>query len=309
MASFVTLEAAKKAHIIIDASALDLFCLCNARYNYRYNLRRGLPVIQKNRSLDKGSLTHEGYKVYYELLKNGEPFKQRLEAMKQKIRLVSSNPLESNMDAEEVEILLRTLQQNLEFWQWEDENLEILAVEQPFADILFEDDEVKIILSGQIDLLVNKPPLNGSAAYSNLPVDHKTYSRDSPVGELSNQFMNYASAVDSNYIVINRIGLQSMDVKNPLSPDEKYKRLPLSYDSEILQQWRDNVRDIILEQYVSCVASGIWPMNFTSCLKFNRLCEYYDVCKTSGKNNQKFKLENNYVDTDPWDVTKKMEEQ
>lgn len=303
------LTPTKKAHIIIDASALDLFCLCNARYNYRYNLRRGLPVIQKNRSLDRGSLTHEGYKVYYEMLKDGEVFAKRIEAMKTRVRATASNPLESNMDTEEVEVLLRILQQNLEFWQWEDENLEVLAVEQPFADILFEDDEVKIILSGQIDLLVNKPALAGSAAYSNLPIDHKTYSRDSIVGELSNQFMNYASAVNSSYIVINRIGLQSMDTKNPMSPDQKFKRLPLSYDPDLLQQWKNNVKDIILEQYVSCIASGKWPMNFTSCLKFNRLCEYYDICKTSGKENQLFKLESNYVDTDPWDVTAKMRDE
>lgn len=292
-----------KANIIIDASQLDLFELCEARFNYRYNLHKTLPLIQKSRSLGLGSLAHEGFEVYYKSLAAGTHFNESVEAATLSMRVKAADANESNSTVDESEVLIRVVQENLDYWRHEDESFEILSVESPFAYVLFEDDHVRIIISGKIDLLVNKPAIGGSSGYSSLPIDHKTYSRDSIVGRLSNQFINYASAVGSSYLIVNRVGLQKS-----LKAEEKFKRLPLSYDPLIIQQWKDNTITIILEKYVNCVASKTWPMNFTSCLKFNRLCEYHDVCDSSGQDAKDFKLENNYVDTEPWDVTKGMGE-
>lgn len=292
-----------KANIIFDPSNFDLFEMCPCRYNYRVNLRRGLPNVAKNKSLDYGSTAHEGFQAYYNALKEGVKFAERLDLAALKMRTFTSDPANSNLTVEETEGLIVVIQTNLDFWRWEDELFTIHIVEQPFAYTLYEDENIRIIMTGKMDLVVDKPALGQSHGYNNLPIDHKTYSRDGIVYRLSNQFQAYAAAVESNYLIVNRVGLQKS-----LKPEEKFKRLPLSYDPVLLQQWKDNVIKTILTQYCSCVGENVWPMNFTSCNKFNRLCEYYEVCDSSGEDTKKWKLEQNYVDSDPWDVTRILED-
>lgn len=292
----------QKATIILDMSAFDLFNLCAARYNMGMNLRRHPPGYQKAKALDLGGVFHEGAEVYYKGLAAGQQFNDRMNEAVKRIQYITSDPELSSLEPEESEGLIRVISENLEFWRHEDEQLEILAVEESFAYVLYEDDYVRIIISGKIDLLVNKPAFAGSGSYTNLPIDHKTYSRDFPVRRLTNQFQNYAYACDSQFLVVNRVGFQKS-----LKPHEKYKRVPLSYDKEIFDQWKANTTKIILDQYLPCVASGEWPMNFTSCDKFNRICEYLEICDTPEVSNKIWKLENNYVIGDPWDVTKKLE--
>jgi len=289
-----------KANIILDASKIDLFETCPKRYFFRHIRNKTLPVLYRSKSLDLGGLAHEGLAVYYQLLAEGLHFADRVQRCLMKIRAISCDVTQSNSEPEEVETLLRAIEENLDFWRAEDENnIEVLAVEQSFAYTLYEDDDVRILLSGKIDLLTNYRGLGRGADYSNLPFDHKTFSRDSVLYRKSNQFINYSSAVSSNYIVINRIGLQKS-----LRPDERFKRVTLSYDPIYIQDWKDNLVKEILNEYLICVAEQSWPEKPTSCNKFNRLCEYYDVCDSSGQDSKDRKLETDYVDAEEWDVTK-----
>lgn len=289
-----------KANIILDASKIDLFETCPARYNFRHNLNKTLPLIHKAKALDLGSLAHGGLEVYYKMLAEQAHYNDRMQACLMKIRELSSNPEESNSEPEEVQTILNAIEQSCDYWRAEDENsLGILAVEQAFAYVLHEDDDVRIIISGKIDLLVNFKGIGRNASYERLPIDHKTYSRDSMVLRKSNQFINYCSSVDSNYIVINRIGLQKT-----LKAEDKFKRLPLSYDPIYIADWKANLTKMLLNEYLTCVAEGSWPEKPTSCNKFNRLCEYYSICDSSGQDAKDNKLENEYILNTPWDVTK-----
>jgi hypothetical protein len=294
-----------KANIILDASKIDLFETCPARYNFRHNHNKTLPLIHKAKALDIGSLAHEGLAVYYKMLGEGVSYSQRLEAALMKVRELSSDPEQSNSEPEEVSHLLTVIEENLDYWRAEDENcLEVLAVEQPFAYILFEDDSIRIIISGKIDLLVNYRGVGQSASYERLPIDHKTFSRDSMVLRKSNQFINYCGAVGSNYLVVNRIGLHSGAVKNPKSIQERFVRLPLSYDPTYIADWKSNLTNMILQEYLPAVAENKWVEKPTSCNKFNRLCEYYEICDSSGQDSKDRKLEDNYIVVPEWDVTK-----
>lgn len=289
-----------KLNIVLDASKIDLFETCPCRYDYRHNHNKGLPILQKAKALDLGGLAHNGFEVYFKLLSEGKHYDDRISAALMKIREVSSDPDISNSDPEEVNILLKAVEESCDYWRAEDENcLEILAVEQAFAYVLFEDDTIRIIISGKIDLLVNFHSIGRNASYDRLPIDHKTFSRDSILLRKSNQFVNYCNAVGSNYLVVNRVGLQKT-----LKPEEKYKRLPLSYDPIYIADWKDNLTKMLLQEYITCVAENYWPEKPTSCNKFNRLCEYFDICDSSGKDAKMFKLENNYVEAEEWDVTK-----
>ena len=297
----------EKANIILDMSKVDLFETCPRRHEYRYNLNRDLPIHKRAEALDKGTLAHDGFGVYYSLLQQGRPYAERLQACLMKIRENSSDPDNSALEPEDVNILLSAVEGSLDYWRAEDEKcLEVLAVEEPFAFVLHEDDFVRIIISGKIDLLVNYHGIGRNASYDNLVVDHKTFSRDSPVLRLSNQFICYSSAAESNWLWVNRVGLHDPHVKNPKPAEDKFKRIPLSYDPIYIKQWRDNLTKMILQEYLTCVATGYWPMKPTSCLKFNRLCEYYDVCDTSGEENKPLKLESGFVEIQPWDVTAKL---
>lgn len=301
------ITAKPKLTIMLDASKIDLFETCPKRYHFRHNHNKVLPIINKSKALDLGGLAHNGLEVYYKMLAEGAHFDDRMQACLMKIRELSSDPSASNSEPEEVNNLLINIEQCCDYWRSEDENcLEILGVEQPFAYVLFEDTEVRIIISGKIDLLVNYHGIGRNASYERLPIDHKTYSRDSVVLRKSNQFINYCSAVGSNYLVVNRIGLQDPNVKKPISSEEKFKRLPLSYDPVYIADWKDNLTKMLLNEYLTCVAVGDWPEKPTSCNKFNRLCEYYNICDASGQDSKDNKLENEYIEAEPWDVTSGM---
>jgi hypothetical protein len=296
-----------KANIILDASKVDLFETCPKRYHFRHNLNRTLPIIHKARALDIGSLAHEGLAVYYRMLGEQAHYDDRMESCLMKIRELSSNPDESNAEPEEVNNLLKTIEECCDFWRADDENsIEVLAVEQAFAYSLFEDDDIRIILSGKIDLLMNYRGIGGSASYSKMPLDHKTFSRESMLLRKSNQFINYCNAVGSNYLLVNRIGLHNGSVKSPKPATEKFKRLPLSYDPQYIEDWKKNLTSMILNEYLTCVATGDWVEKPTSCYKFNRLCEYFEICDSSGQDSKDRKLEDNYVTIAEWDVTSKM---
>lgn len=287
-----------KANIIMDMSIFDLFHLCEMKYHYRHGLQRTLPIQYKAKPLDLGGLAHEGLEVYYKGLQQGVHYNDRMHACLSRIQLVSSDSEVSNSEPADVMILMKAVEESCDYWRDEDETLEILEVENPFMYLLHEDEYVRILITGKIDLLVNKPAIGNNAGYKNLPYDHKTFSRDFEVIRLSNQFMNYCSAVGSVYLEVNRIGLQKT-----LKPEDKFKRVMLSYDPVMLEDWRENIKNVILDEYLNCVATGRWKMNFTSCYKFNRKCEYYGICEASGQEAKLSKLENDFVPASPWDVT------
>jgi hypothetical protein len=291
-----------KLTIMLDASKIDLFETCPRRYHYRHNLNKGLPILQKAKALDIGGLCHSGMEVYYKMLGEGAHFSDRLEAALMKVREVSSNPDSSNSEPEEVTQLIDAIEQSCDYWRAEDENtLEILGVEEPFAYVIHEDDDIRIMISGKIDLIVNVRGIGNNADYFKMPIDHKTFRRDSVVLRKSNQFINYCNAVGSNYLVVNRIGLQKT-----LSAEVKFRRIPLSYDPLYIKEWKENCTKMILQEYLTSIAEDYWPEKPTSCNKFNRLCEYYEVCDSSGQDAKDFKLENNFVTVEDWDVTKNL---
>jgi hypothetical protein len=141
-------------------------------------------------------------------------------------------------------------------------------------------------MDGKIDLTVT------DNNYTNMPVDHKSMDRDREVFRMSNQFKTYSYATKSYYVLVNKVGFQKT-----LKNYEKFKRVPVAYDPEILLDWKNNVV-AVSRQFLNCVAEGNWPMNETSCDKYNRQCEYYEVCDSSGADAKNFKLNNNYREGD-----------
>lgn len=272
----------------MDMSQYDTFRLCEARYNYRYNMNKSLPT--KAHQLDRGTLVHVGCEIYYEALKNGISYQDAVTQALSSVRTAGAT--ESDLDPEDINRVLEVLEEHYDYWRVADQNLRIKAVENPFLYVLYEDDDVRIHMAGKIDLLYDDDK------YTNMPMDHKSYDRSFEILRLNNQFRNYCVATGSNYLIVNRIGFQKT-----LKPEEKFKRVPLSYDDLYLQQWKDNTV-LGIFHYLECAAKNQWPMNETSCDKYHRKCEYYEVCDSSGKEAKDYKLIANYITIEPWDVSK-----
>lgn len=290
-----------KANIVFSPSSLDLFLLCHARYNYGHNMRLALPPSLKSESLDSGTLIHIGQERYFKLLSEGKHFNDRVNESLLAVRAFAAETNNSNLEDEQLNFIVSTLEQNFDYWRHEDENLEVLEVETPFDFILYEDEFIRILISGKIDLLVNDHN-PGRVNYERLPYDHKSFKRDFMVPRLSNQFITYVVATKSSYLIVNRIGLQKT-----VPIEQRFKRLPMSYDPLYLESWKKNTIQIIINHYLTCVKEDFWPMNNTSCFKYNRQCEFYDVCDASGDEAKKFKLESNYIVRELFDKYKEGE--
>lgn len=280
-----------KVNIVFDMTKYDLFQLCEARFNYRHNLNIGKPG--KSMRLDRGSLIHVGCEVYYQALKEHKHYDDAVGMALSKIR--EAGVISTDLDNEVINRVIDVMEEYFDYWRVADQGYEIIAVEQPFMYLLFENDDVRIYLAGKIDLVTS------DNKYTNMPTDHKSTERNYEQGRMVNQFKCYCVITDSNYLTVDKIGLQKT-----LKPHEKYKRIMLTYDPLYLEEWKKNVIHVLMNRYLNCVADNVWSMNETSCDKYNRQCEYYEICDSSGLPAKNYKINSEYVQTEPWDVTKAM---
>ncbi len=268
---------------------IDTFMTCECKFNYRFNLNKTLPT--KAPQLDRGSILHMGFEGYFNALKNRIEFKERIAISRAAMQKAS---IETELQDDILERIEAVFIESCNVFRDRDEGMEVLAVEQPFSYVLHEDESIRLVMIGKIDLLVNEP------GYVNLPYDHKSYERDYPLDRKANQFCNYTYATGSNYLVVNRVGMQTTII-----PVKKHKRVPLSYDPLFLESWKKNVIKWAY-RYLDCVIDKEWPLNTTSCNKYNRMCEYDDVCNASGQEAKSYKLTALYEDSEVWDVSKSL---
>jgi len=276
-----------KINYVFDATMFDTFLDCPQKFNLRHIQNRVTP--EKQKPLDRGGIMHVGFESYYKALAEGKKWEDAITAGLVDMRFGLAS--DSDLSTDDGNRCLEVFEESATFWRADDLSWEIVAVEKPFLYVLYEDDTFRIAMMGKIDLL------RSNNRYTNCPMDHKTYERDFPVTRLTNQFQNYAFATKSDYLFVNRVGFQTS-----LKSEKKHKRIPLSYDAAILSQWRTNVIRWVMH-YHDCAVSNEWPLNTTSCGKYNRLCEYHGICDTSGEENKIYKLETQFRKDTPWDVS------
>jgi hypothetical protein len=280
-----------KVNILFDMSKYDLFRLCEARYNYRHNILIGKPG--KPEQMERGSLCHVGNEVYYQGLKDGLGYDVSVNMALSKIR--EAGVVSTDLDNDVINRCVDVMEEYYDYWRIADQGFVINSVEEPFMFLLFEDSDVRIYLAGKIDLVTS------DNRYENEPVDHKTYDRTYNVGRMNNQFKCYALATGSNYLTVNKIGFQKT-----LKPHEKFVRTRLTFDPLTLEEWRQNVITTLMNNYLTCLTENKWPMNETSCEKYNRRCEFYDICDASGLPAKNWKINSDFIKVEPWDVTRAM---
>ena len=264
-----------KMIIVVDSQKLSMIQNCACKYDYVFN--KNLVPIEQAFAIERGSLIHHMLETYHILLKyksrwslstpeNPKAAWTLRDVIKCCIRVGEYAALRMSIQIEEVEEAVNTFVEYINFWHDKDK-YEILAVERVGSKILYEDEELVIIYETKIDLITRSPGLDI------LPWDTKTYSRRSPINTLDNQFIGYCWMLDTRNIIVNKVGFQKT-----LPPDKKYYREMLSYPKQVIDSWAVNavwwIRHLLALQN-----SNEWPQNFTSCVKFNKDCQFMEVCK------------------------------
>lgn len=276
-----------KVDITLDATMTDTFLSCEQKFYYRFKLNKS--VTEKPFALDNGTLVHIGLEGYYHVLAQGGSYKERMDKLHSDIDLAVVE--DSDLLPAEVARVHEVLDECQKFWRVRDERMTIKAIESPFMYLLHEDEVMRLYMMGKIDLMVDEDN------YINLPYDHKSYQREFPTKRLANQFTNYANATGSNYLFVNKIGFQTT-----LPAEKKFRRITLSYDPLFFAQWKANIIKVAY-RYLECEANGEWIMDFTSCDKYGRLCEYHELCDMSGDDSRIYKLATNFKTLPAWDVS------
>ena len=253
---------------------------CPTMYNYN-SIKRLTPLEEKRDKMDRGTLFHEMLALHYNLIINGEvPYNQIVLAVTELAREKARN---DEYPIEMTEESISNYQDYAVFYQAD--NWIPKFVETPFSKLIFESEKDKIILEGRMDLIVE----TGEKLI--FPVDHKTEEKKDQANPLSNQFMAYSWATDSNNFVKNAVGFQKT-----YGPAQRFHRDIMSYTKEQLEEWRENVIYFGL-MLINYIEKDHFPMNFSSC----RYCKYKSICLTS-KDNREFKMGSMYMVREPYDI-------
>jgi hypothetical protein len=167
----------------------------------------------------------------------------------------------------------------------EDDTSEILAVEQGFSTLLYEDEDRRYILEGVIDVLSRETQTGLTVT------DHKTQSRFYDKYEYCHQALNYLSFTGADYFRYNYIGLQDKEGPNT------FRRVIFKPVEGMLGQWKKDVlrtfhslygmiKDIGYEDIFGAsklVQIGMGP-NFprrrAACHTQFGNCQFHRICET-----------------------------
>jgi hypothetical protein len=250
----------EQIELIISASSLSVLEACGRKFEY-YKIRHlGMPG-PKDEKLERGDLIHRVCDFYYKGIIAGQVHE---EAKNLAIDHGRYEAISMDLEIEAVEYFLNITRDYLDYanehYHWKP-----LYSEEPFSLVLFEDDGLKILLEGKIDLVIEM--LEGQQPW----VDHKSSEKSWEPTPLDNQFLSYGYAFREtcNFGLVNQIGLQKT-----LPSEKKFKLKPVYFNDSILDEWRDNTifHCKMAEKFIR---SNFFPMNHSSC----RFCQFKEICK------------------------------
>jgi hypothetical protein len=228
-------------------------------------------------ALEKGDLMHKMLEKFYNTPKvssDNEFSKIILDIMNFGRHYAGTS---GNLDIKDIELVTRVFRDYAMNYRFENMNVE--AVELPFAKILYEDTDIRIIIEGTYDIL-------GSNPQTSYVMDHKTKSSDTAPVRLNNQFQCYAWASERRILIVNSILLKVGE-----SDEKRFKRQVFDYPPELIKEWVEATTYYAIE--LSKLADrNYYPPDFTSC-KLYGMCQYYKICEQP-PNLRMIEVEQNY---------------
>jgi hypothetical protein len=261
-----------KRNMIISASSLNTFGSCERMFNFGTIMSLS-PKNQNEKSdkMIKGSLMHKLLELHYTLKFINVELGEIIIKVMDFGRFYGQSKFPT-LSEENIENVVRTYKEYALHYKFENYIVDNYsgkpAVEIPFAKVLFEDDEIRLIVEGIIDFL-------GSNNSASVVMDHKTGTSEPYL--LDNQFQLYACVADKEYVIVNRI-LFGEKVNSPY----KFQRVAYKYSDEMKKSF---INAIITKakRIDTSFRKGYFEPNFSACRNYNHPCAFYEICTQEEK--------------------------
>jgi hypothetical protein len=277
-------------NVMFDSQILGTFMSCPREMDLKFN-RHLRPIASGSKAHDKGTLTHEGLRAYYEGMRIGQDYVVRVGGALQACRKMAPTLL--TLDSEDILDVYNTLEQY--FDHKKNEVIHVVFTERLFTHVAYEVFPLRIIVTGRIDLGI----LEGTQL---VPVDHKSEAESWFYSALSNQFKIYALACDSTRLYVNRVGFQKSK-----KPADKFKVETITFDSDALEEFKNEVLPYYAKQMLIAAEDNYYPPNYASCIKGHFGCVFSDkyrggICNASrAVREEKLNL---YFKQEEWDPSR-----
>lgn len=283
----------KKKNVVMDATMLSSLMSCARFHDIRFN-HRLVSLRGRSNSLEVGALIHKVLEVYYKHMINGFPRQTSIgNALAAGQLYIAGCPHCANVtdgskptcghDVEEYPGLqntppnsegfttgynfaMNTCEQYFEHYK--NDALIPIATEHVKGEIIYEDDEIRVLWKAKFDLIVDT---NQAGIVS---MDHKTFKQDRDKTSLSNQFSGHCVLLKSRNVIVNKIGLQSSK-----KIVDRLSRELMSYSSDRLLEWQGEIVPYYAYKYIQFVESNYWPPDYTHCDNKYGMCPYKNVCE------------------------------
>jgi hypothetical protein len=257
--------------------------------------------MEKAEALERGDLMHKMLEPYYTLKLEVANFDSDTWKELISVGIQPSNPLKTAVEAGyyfatkmnlPIEVCEETIYQMKEYDEYyRHDSWNPLAVEDVGSRVIYEDEDIRIVYNFKIDLIAEKGNIVA-------PFDHKTTSMNKAPSSMSNQFIGYCWALNTNTMIVNKIGFQKT-----LSPAQRFQRHVLTIDDDRIIEWIDNSIWWLLK-LADHMHNNHWPMNLTSCDKYGA-CIYRQVCESNPLSRER-KLDQYFIKGETWDVSKRL---
>lgn len=306
-----------KKNIIFDATVLSSLMGCarfdDLRQNHRFVSMRG-----KSNSLEVGTLVHKVLEVYYKHMIKGFPRSTAIgQALAAGQLYISGCPYCADATNESPSCkhdpgeypglintpeesegyhtgwrhALNTCEKYFEFYK--NDAFIPLACEEVRGQVLYEDDEIRVMWKAKFDLVVDTNQIGI------VSMDHKTYKQRRDKTTLSNQFTGQCILLKSRNVIVNKIGLQSS-----LKIEERLTREVVSYSADRLLEWQSEILPYYAYQYIQFSEAGYWPPNYSHCDTMFGPCMFKPVCEADRGMREEV-LRNEFMVGPIWNPTNK----
>jgi len=313
-----------KKNVVMDATMLSSLMSCARYHDIRFN-HRLVSMKGKSNSLEVGSLIHKVFEVFYQHKIDGFPrsvcignaltagqlyitgcpycahFTPTDEVPKPVCKHeideypgMQNTPEESERYSTGWKFALHRCEEYFEFYK--NDAFIPLSVEQVKGEIMYEDDEIRVLWKGKIDLIIDTNQIGI------VSMDHKTFKQRRDKSSLSNQFMGYCMLLKSRNVIVNKVGLQSS-----LKIEECLTREVISFSADRLLEWQGETLPYYAYKYIQFNESGYWPPDYTHCDTMYGPCPYKEVCEAD-RNMREEVLRQNFQIVPVWDPSNKEDE-
>ena len=310
-----------KKNVIMDATTLSSLMSCGRYYDLRFN-HRFVSMRGKSNSLEIGTLFHKVMEVYYRHIIQGFPRTTAIgQAMTAGQMWITGCPSCANLldekpscghetgeypgvtntpEANEGKVIgWKFVMDTAEayFEHYKNDAFVPLAAEVVKGDVLYEDDEIRVLWKAKIDLLIDQHQVGV------LSMDHKTFKQNRKKNTLGNQFTGQCCLLKTRNVLVNKIGWQTT-----YKIADRLSRELVSYSADRLFEWQSEILPYYAYKFIDYQESGYWPPDYTHCETMYGPCAFMEVCEAD-RNMRVEVLRNEFQLAPKWDPTNNREDE